>query len=355
MNINMALNRLAFFLIALLLLLILLSAVIPQQDIASGQAVDWQELLGEHYSVVQKLGLDRIYYTPVFFIVLALFGLTLLWVNVRRFRLIYKSTNNLFRLRYLGSVIFHLSLLVIIAGITLNFLYKYEGVMALTEGQQAHDSPDEYFREFKGPLYKDDYGKFILRLDTLSRMSDPSDPSGIAAITLTPAPGNARTAAISPNHPYNWRGSEFHIGQNVGYSPEIQILDLGDSSLFRAFMRVAIVAEGDRQIDRDFIQVPDLDMRLEIEIIAPDSTAPTYRYPVVLQQNDSAAWETILTPGDTAEFDNVKITIPRMRNWCYIGFVKSPYLGSVFFGFWAALSGMALGFLSRLASTGGKS
>lgn len=344
----------AFFLIAIILILIILSAVIPQQDIASGRMVDWQEVLGQNYAIIQKLGLDRIYYTPAFFIALALLALTLLWGNVRRFRLIGKSKNNLFRLRYLGSIIFHLSLLVIIAGIVLNFLYKYEGVWALTEGQRADDRPLEYFREFKGPLYRGTYENFALRLDTLRRMPEMTDPGGVASITLTPAAGISHTASVSINHPYEWRDSEFHIGQNVGYSPEIQILNRADSTIFRAFMRVAIVAEKDRKVNRDFIHIPGHDMRLEIEVTVPDTATPDYQYSVVLQRDGAATREAVLTSRDTADFGDVKITIPRMRNWCYIGVVRSPYLNLVFFGFWAALSGLALGFIARLISTGGK-
>lgn len=355
MNINKALNRLAFFLIAILLVLISLSAIIPQEDISSGEIVDWQELLGDNYTVIENLGLNRLYYTPTFFVVVALLGLSLLWGNVKRFRLVYQSKSRLFRLRYLGSIIFHLSLLVIIASIILNFLYKYEGVMALTEGQQATDRPSEYFREFIGPLYKGEYENFALKLDTLRRMPDTTDPGGVAAITLSPTSGELRTGRISVNHPYEWRDIEFHIGQEVGYSPEIHLMDQSDSTVFRAFMRVAIVPEENRDVNRDFVFIPEQDLRLDVEVIASGEGGQIFQFPISAHREDELLYEGILTIDDTAEFAGLKLILPRIRNWCYIGVVKSPYLGLVFFGFWTALSGMALGLVSRIISTDRKS
>jgi hypothetical protein len=280
MNINKALNRTAFFLIAILLVLIALSAIIPQQEIASGQILDWQEILGDSYAIIEKLSLDRIYYTPFFFIILGLLGINLIWGNTRRFRTILKSNNTLVRVRYLGSIVFHLSLLVIIAGIILNFLYKYEGVMALTEGQRSADHTADYFREFKGPLYKGSYGNFTLKLDTLRRMPDTTDPGGIATITLSPTNGNPQTVEVSINHPYKWRDIEFHIGQKIGYSPEIRLLDRNDSTVFRAFMRVAIVSEEDREVHRDFVFIPDQDLQVGVEVIPSATGEDDYRFPV---------------------------------------------------------------------------
>ena len=52
LGINLASTRLAFFLIACLLLMILLSAVIPQQDISSGQIVDCEIVAAREYDLI---------------------------------------------------------------------------------------------------------------------------------------------------------------------------------------------------------------------------------------------------------------------------------------------------------------
>jgi hypothetical protein len=348
MNINMALNRTAFFLIAILLVLITLSAIIPQQDIASGQILDWQELLGDNYAIIENLGLDRIYYTPFFFIVLALLGLNLVWGHVRRFRLIYKTKSEKFRLRYIGSIIFHLSLLVIITGVILNFLYKYEGVLALTEGQQATDRPADYFREFKGPLYRGTYDNFSIKLDELRQTYEGSELFRTAAFRMTPSGSKELPGEISVNYPYEWEDAELHLGQQAGYSPEALLLDNQDSILFKAFMRLAVIREDDQDVHRDFVIITSEDLRLEVEVLALGASGDEFQYPTTVYRDEVLLYEGTLTPGDTAYFEDRKLTFPRIRHWCYIGVIRGPYLGLVFFGFWTCLGGMAVGLISRI-------
>ncbi|UCH16488.1 MAG: sugar transferase, partial [Burkholderiales bacterium] len=95
----------------LVALLPLPAAVIPQRDVADDQMLDWRQFLGDAYRIVERLGLDRIYFTPLFFICLGLLAVNLVMGNVRRFRTIYKAEKTLLKLRHVGSIIFHLSLL----------------------------------------------------------------------------------------------------------------------------------------------------------------------------------------------------------------------------------------------------
>ena len=128
-------NRLAFMLMASLVLLMVLSAVIPQQNISQSQILDWHETLGPGYGVIERLGLDRIYFSPPFFVVLALLGVNLAAANIKRFRLVYRVEGTLLRLRHLGSIVFHLALILIMVAVILNYLFKFEGAFAMTEGQ----------------------------------------------------------------------------------------------------------------------------------------------------------------------------------------------------------------------------
>jgi hypothetical protein len=51
---------------------------------------------------------------------------------------------------------------------------------------------------------------------------------------------------------------------------------------------------------------------------------------------------------DTVRYDNLTLTVPRMRRWCYIDVVENPFLSLVFVGFWTGLGGMVIGFVPRL-------
>ena len=176
----------------------------------------------------------------------------------------------------------------------------------------------------------------------------------MALITLFPVAESEQAAQVSLNHPFKWRDVEFHIGQKIGYSPEIQLIDQNDSTIFRAFMRVAIISEEGREIHRDFVFISDHNLRMGLEVISSGNGGDIYNFPITVHRDDRLLYEGSLNLGDTVEFENHKLVLPRIRNWCYIGVIKSPYLNLVFFGFWSALAGMALGLVSRIISTGRK-
>lgn len=340
-------TRLAFVLIAVLVLLLVLSALIPQRDIAEDQILDWQETLGDNYVVIDKLGLDRIYYTPTFFIVLGLLAINLLFGNIKRFRHVYKAERSLLKTRHLGSILFHLSLILILVSVVLNFLYKYDGVLAITEGQTLSDRPESYHREFQGPLYADDYNRFTLGLTDLKGDASDSLSLGKEAAIAVQTTGANYSAEVSTNHPFKWRELEFHYGLKSGYSPEVLLTDSGGNVLLHSFVRVANRKENGENIHRDFIVVPNDNLHIEIGVI-PASAAPDVHYEITATRDSVVLYSGDVTSGDTVAFAGYKFTIPRLRQWCYIDVVKSPYLNLVFFGFWSALAGLTLSFVSRL-------
>ena len=60
-------TKIAAILVACLVLLIILSSIIPQKEIAESRIVDWERVLGDRYSWIERLQLDRIYQSPIFF------------------------------------------------------------------------------------------------------------------------------------------------------------------------------------------------------------------------------------------------------------------------------------------------
>ncbi|MDH3891910.1 MAG: cytochrome c biogenesis protein ResB [candidate division Zixibacteria bacterium] len=347
MTINLSSTRLAFVLIAVLVLFLVLSAIIPQRDISEDQLLDWQEYLGDNYVVIDKLGLDRIYFTPTFFIVLGLLGVNLLFGNIKRFRSVYQVERTLLKTRHLGSILFHFSLILIMVAVILNFLYKYHSVLAMTEGQTLKDRPESYHHEFHGPLYDNEYGRFTLSLtDVLSNDDASLSLGNVAAIAVQSARAKHETE-VSTNHPFELGELQFHYGLKSGYSPEFFLTDSAGNDLFRSFVRVANRKEEGKYVHRDFIVVPEDNLHLEIEV-NPDSIGPDIAYRITALQDSVELYAGSIGSNDTVGFAGYKFTVPRLRQWCYIDVVKSPYLNLVFFGFWSALAGLTLSFVSRL-------
>lgn len=350
MKLNLASTRLAFLLIAALLLLIMLSAIIPQDDISSGQIIDWQEKLGDGYYVIDKLGLNRIYYTPTFFIVLGLLAINLTVGNIKRFRAVYRIEKTFLRLRHLGSVLFHLSLLLVMAGVILHFLFKFEGVFSLTEGQTVNDQSAEYHREYQGPLHAASYGNFSLKLEEIGHAKREVDSLGsVARVTLMPTRSTPQTADIAINSPFVWGEYEFHFGSATGYSPELLLIDSTGATAFRSFMRISRRDHVGQDVHFDFLELDQFDLRMEIEVLPIGARPDSVEYQVEIFRSDSTLFEGRLSSADTVAFAGYKFNIPRLRRWCYIGAIKNPYLYLIFAGFWCALAGLSLSLLGRLA------
>ncbi|MBI5467374.1 MAG: cytochrome c biogenesis protein ResB [Candidatus Kerfeldbacteria bacterium] len=351
MKVNLGSTRLAFVLIALLTSLIVLSAIIPQQDIAQDQMIDWRNALGDRYVVIEWLGLDRIYYTPAFFVVLGLLGLNLAVGTFRRFRIVLKLEGTLLRLHHVGSIVFHMSLLIIMASVIANYLYKFDGVMALTQGQTGHDSEADYFRMFRGPLYQLGEERFSVQLEELAVKSDTSgNESPVARVALTPTGGGPTvTQEIATNQPLRYESVEVHFGLVNGYSPELIVTDSAGRRLFAGFVRLAVQSTKGQRHHYDFVQLSQIDLTANIRAVPSASEASNPDFLLTVSGQDSSVAERPMTPRDTLSAYGYNFTIPRWRRWCYLNVVENPYLHFVFAGFWSALAGLALGLTGRMA------
>lgn len=353
MKINFASTRLAFYLIAGILILVIISAIIPQKDIMQGQALDWQELLGDSYVIIETLALDRIYYTPTFFAFLGLLAINLAIGNIKRFRNIFRIERTLIKTRHLGSILFHLSLLLILAGVILNYLYKFEGVFALTEGQSGNDNQAGYFRVFMGPFYEDSEKRFdlkLIRFDPYHEVENAATESPEISINW---PNNSKsdTAALMTNFPYKNSNLEFHYGLISGYSPELIIMDENDNKAFGGFVRLDTRTVEGKRINQDFVIIQEMNWKVDLEVLESENINDSHVLNIKVANQDNILYDNEMRVGESFKIEGYELSVPRMRRWCYINVVESPYLNLIFTGFWLALSGLAIGFIPRIMKT----
>ncbi|HDL01766.1 MAG TPA: hypothetical protein ENH23_05995 [candidate division Zixibacteria bacterium] len=353
MRINLASTRLAFVLIGLLLSLIVISAIIPQQDIAQNQIVDWQKKLGDNYKYIEYLKLDQIYTTPVFFIVIGLLAVNLFFGNARRFRLIYKTDRKLIQARHLGSIIFHLSLVLLLFSVVLNYLYKFEGILALTEGQSIVENRDDYTRAYQGPFYSEEYGRFKIKHIAYYPAYLINDKKTSASeISLQDSPNAPETTVVvTTNNPFVYNGLEFHYELQHGYSPEVIVIDSTGKTIFKRFIRLAIQRSKENTIHADYYILKDYNMKITIEATPRQNHIDSTLFNLDVEIDDNLLYQGTIGLDDTISYDGYKLVIPRLRNWCYYHIVKSPYLNLIFASFWLALIGMTIGLIPRVIGT----
>lgn len=235
------------------------------------------------------------------------------------------------------------------AAIILNYMYKFDAVLAITEGQTLKDAKVVYIREFKGPLCKYEYSRFDLTLDSL-RYSDDSIAvrRTIASITFQPVDSDAQQADVHITHPLTYDDLEVHYGQRSGFSPELQLTDSAGNDIFRSFVRMARRKDDDKIIDRDFIRVPVVDTRIELEAHTDSLFSGKPYFQVSVDHAGIRVFDGNMEIADTINLPGYKLNIPRVRRWCYLNIVVSPFLDLVFIGFWIGLSGLVISFGPRL-------
>ena len=348
-RINIASTRLAFFLIALVVLQILVSAIIPQKGLVEEQIIGMRSMLGEDNAVVRILQLDRIFFSPVFLVSLGLLMVNLLAGNIKRFRTVLRVEGTLLKARHLGSIVFHLALLMVISGVMLHSLYRFDGAFGITEGQRVLDEGNAYFYISKGSLSREPAGKFALTLEAIDREFPVKDSTTEAATVLL-EPGNGGMSVrgrLRINQPFRWGGFEFHYGALTGYSPEILVFDSSGEVVFRRFMRMKVSRSDHGLVHTDFIELPDSDTRIEVQINEGDRSGTPQGRLVTVTKKDATLFTGELAAGDTITAGAIRVAVPRVRNWCYLHAVRNPWLWLVFTGFWVGLAGLTISVLPR--------
>jgi hypothetical protein len=356
-RINPASTRLAFFLIALVAVQILLSAVVPQKGMVEEQIIGMRSMLGEDNAVVRILHLDRIFYSPLFIVSLGLLSLNLLAGNIRRFRTVLKFEGTLYKARHLGSIIFHLALLTVIAGVILHSLHRFDGAFGITEGQRVLDEERSYYWINKGALCKDPSGQFTLTLESLDREFPVKDATTEAAvIRVEPlAGGDAHEGLVRINNPVRWRGYEFHYGALTGFSPEVLVMAPDGEVLFRRFVRLKVRKSEGELVHADYVELSNLGLKVEVHVDQGVLTGDPPRRRVLVSRADSTLYSGEIAAGDTVIAGDFRVAVPRVRNWCYLHAVRNPWLWLVFSGFWAALAGLTITVLPRVVPRKGRS
>ncbi len=349
-RIDLASTRLAFYVIAFVVLQILISAIVPQQNIAEDQLIGWRRFVGPDNDVVRVLWLNRIYFSPVFHASLALLAANLIAGNVRRFRKVLRTRKTLAKVRQLGSIIFHLALLTVIAGVLFNSLTRFDRVFGLTTGQTADDLPQAYFRSFDGTLAPAAQGEFRLELtaiDPAYQVRGAATEAAMIALMPTDRSPTLR-GMVHVNHPVRWREREIHLGSVVGYSPEVIVLGPDGRIVFKKFIRLKVEIAAEHRTHEDFVILPQEGLHLQVAINPEGNDPATASRFLTVTRADTVLFQGRVAAGDTVTAADYRIAIPQIRRWCYLHVISNPGLPVVFAGFWICLAGLAVSAVSRV-------
>ena len=134
-------------------------------------------------------------------------------------------------LREAGNLLFHVAVLVVLAGFAIGSLWGYKGGVIVTQGTQFSNTPTQYDDFTPGKLTKagalDSFSLQLDRFDIEWLYSGPRKGMAhkfVAGLTWWDAEGKKNTYDLRVNHPLSIGGTDvFLIGH--GYSPVITVRD----------------------------------------------------------------------------------------------------------------------------------
>ena len=162
----------------------------------------------------------------------------LLWFKKNRFRIRQEgdsiSAEKGF-LRETGNLLFHLSLIFILIGVSFGSLYGLRGEAIVNVGERFVNVPTSYDTLALGKLTKDsDLPEFTIKVDKFIAQYNPktSAPLDYTANVTTIIDGESKSQVIKVNSPLTFGSTRVYLQAN-GYSPIVTVRDSQGSVAFQ--------------------------------------------------------------------------------------------------------------------------
>lgn len=160
--------------------------------------------------------------------------------------------------REFGNLLFHVSLVFVLAAVAAGSLLTYRGQAVIIEGHTFTNAVVDYDSYESGRLFDPaNLEPFRLRFDSLdSAFYDDGRPQGFTAhVTLTEPGRDSVDAAIEVNRPLQVAGGKIYL-QGNGFAPRFQVIDADGNLAFEG--AVPFLPQDNVYTSTGVIKVPDV-------------------------------------------------------------------------------------------------
>lgn len=238
-----------------------------------------------------------------------------------------------------SSVIFHLSLIGLLAGLLASYLFGFYGRMIITEGQILPQQPGSYQTVKKGPLagnpqagYSFGLGPVVVRYR--NGMAEPTDFS--AQLIMMQNHNITAFTELKPNSSFDYQGVNISL-EDFGLAPKVQIISADGKKEETYVNLIWETADDILYIGRDVVDIPDTGLRISLKVypdakFLPDGTLKTLsnelRAPAVwaeVYSKDSMVFRGPALPGQKMRCSNgMAVVVPEIRKWVTL-VIKKDY------------------------------
>lgn len=294
-------------------------------------------------------------YSPVFLIIPACLFLSISFCIARRVKSAFLQ--NAVDLRFLGSVIFHIGMLVVIVSISLGTIIRFHANATLPQGMTVNMLNEDFININSMPL-RGEIPFISMRLDwQKSQYKDGWLPvNHSAGLEIGYIQGNSFETVhetLSINSPVKKNGYEFLLTSG-SLSPLFILKNREEGILFNQFVNISIEtsAEDRFEIPEKGLTVytrffPDLfEQRGKYGTLSKNLNNPAFGLRVV--SNDAPfkdIWKGVLKPGEKAEFNGMTLEFADLKPVVIIQVVKDPTYWGIVAGWVLIVMGLLLKYI----------
>jgi hypothetical protein len=352
-------TRVTLIVISILILISLIGALVPQHGMLEESGIaEWKQNHPVVSPALEALGLFTTFQSPLFLAALAILFLNTLACTFQSVVEDGLFSGNEFpiRLRRLGFLILHISILVCMVGGFISAAYRSTGQIILTEGQTLQDQPRSYSKLSAGPFRKNQHDKFNIEL-VEAKYEAPTDwwaGRKFTSIRLRADDAEACAAEIEFNQPFKFNKLTFTV-QEIGFSPEIFITSRNPRiPPFKGFIALKVWGVNKDREHRDFLPLPHSDRSLVLNFfpshaisngvaVKTSEAVVSPALTVHLESSDGAQTpKKVVEPGQRVALDGLNIQFGELRYWASFLVVQDPGYPIVCFAFWTATAALIL-------------
>jgi len=256
------------------------------------------------------------------------------------------------KLAYWGSVIFHISLLIVIVGGVLTLTMKMWGSFGVLEKKFFNDRHEDYVMTNEGPWTDHDFSRFKLYLNRV--ILDITDEGELhdykADITFFEDGQPVKRALVSGPSPVEYKGLIFYK-KLFGYAPGLILKQDGEEKV-RFFTTIDTKLDKSQNIYyKQEFKIPRSNLKVEADFYPtitisdgkPEIKSHTLERPAMylkVFEGDKLLYDGVLFKDKTVNFANYSLHFAKLKRWYGFSVVRDYGISIVFFGFGLSVIGL---------------
>ncbi len=326
-----------------LLVVILLGAalgtIVPQEvDIPAAQFAAWKAGHPLFVSACELMGFTHVHRSWWFIAAASLLAASICWCTVAR---LVRSPRPV--ARKAGSALFHLSLILLMAGALVSKSTRIAGELTITEGQTVEGPLKGWDRRGRKVRFWRDEAAHRVTLESFTAVRNKDQvATRYESVLVVDGPDGRRADTVLVNHPLVHDGVAFLL-HRYGPAPRFTVKNRdaapGSEPILRSYVNLRLVGEG----REDSFPVPGTEMTVHVRF-NQDFVVPVFEVEARDGQGEHLARGETGVPG-IVRGPGLEIEVDDLRYWNMFLVRRERGKAVVYAGFWTAVAGLVMGFL----------